>query len=295
MLLYTLLRLPGVPDPLYCGPHAKGEDFMAAVISRLLAVYAAVLCIQANAQSPADYPTKPITVIVSTAAGSAGDSMVRSIAPRLIERLKQPIVVENKVGASGAIGAEYVAKAPPDGYTLFATVNTMAILPALRTDLPYDLLADFSHISKLVKVSLTFGMSTSIKANDLKELVALIKANPGNTPSAARERYAPPYGGRGAPAEPGAGHGARPAQGSRARGAELIGGHVDMMVSGTASIIPAAKTGKVKLLASTGNARSAFAPDIPTFKELGYDFMADVDGWYALSAPAKTPGRSWGA
>src|SRR5204862_5666071 len=70
----------------------------------------------------------------------------------------------------------------------------------------------------------------------------------------------------------------------------LIGGHIDMMVSGTASIIPAAKTGKVKLLASTGNARSAFAPDIPTFKELGYDFMADVDGWYTLSAPAKTPG-----
>ncbi len=263
---------------------------MNAKLSRLLFLLPALLSLQTQAQSPGEYPVRPITVIVSTAAGSAGDILMRSIAPRLAERLKQSVIVENKVGASGTIGADYVAKAAPEGYALLATVNTLAILPALRTDLPYDLLKDFAHITKLVKVDLTFGLSTSVKANDLKELVALIKATPG--------KYTFGSPGNGTPHHM-AGEVIRqnlgldmvhvPHKDLALAVQNLVGGHVDMLVSGTASILPAAKTGKVKLLATTGTSRSAFAPDIPTFRELGYDFMDDVAGWYALSAPAKTP------
>ncbi len=242
------------------------------------------------AQSTDGYPSRPVTIVVTSAAGSAMDVLGRNIAPRLGERLKQTVLVENRVGASGIIGANSVAKAPPDGYTLLATVNTFAILPALRNDLPYDIVNDFVHITKLIKVTLTLALSTMVPAGNIKELVALIKANPG------KYTFASP--GNGSPHHM-AGELFRqnlalemvhvPHKDLALAIQSVVGGHVNMIISSSASVIPGSVSGRLKLLANSGTKRSVFAPDVPTFRDLGYEFMDDVDGWYVLSAPARTP------
>ncbi len=241
-------------------------------------------------QSVDDYPTKPVTLVVTSAAGSSMDIVARAIAPRLGERLKQNVLVDNRVGASGIIGANSVAKAAPDGYTLLATVNSFAILPALRNDLPYDIVNDFVHITKMIKVTLTLALSSAVPASNVKELVALIKANPG--------KYTFSSPGPGSPHHM-AGELFRqnlgldmvhvPHKDLGLAIQSVVGGHVNMIISSSASVIPGSESGRLKLLANSGVKRSVFAPNVPTFRDLGYDFMDDVDGWYLLSAPVKTP------
>ena len=261
-----------------------------SLIQSLILAGALLLPPSALAQSVDDYPTRPVTIVVTSAAGSSMDILGRSIAPKLAERLKQAVLIENRVGASGIIGANSVAKAAPDGYTLLATVNTFAILPAIRNDLPYDIVNDFVHITKVVKVTLTLALSTNVKANNVRELVALIKANPG------KFTFSSP--GPGSPHHM-AGELLRqnlllemthvPHKDLALAIQNVVGGHVDMIISSSASVIPGAESGKLKLLANSGTSRSVFAPDVPTFTELGYQFMSDVDGWYLLSAPVRTP------
>lgn len=250
----------------------------------------AILCHAAQAQSPGSPSSRPVSLVVTSAAGTGGDIAVRLITSRLAERLKQPVVVENRVGASGVIGADYVAKAAPDGNTLLVMAITSAILSAARTDLPFDMMRDFTHVTKLVDLPLALGLASVIKANDLKEFLALVKAAPGKYTYASPGALAPQHLiGERMNQQLGLAMVHVPHRDHALAVQNLVGGHVDMMVTSVASLRSLAAAGKLKLLAITGTERSRLAPSVPTFGELGYNFLVDAAGWYLVSAPAATP------
>lgn len=249
------------------------------------------LPLSAAAQSAESYPSRPVTLVVTVAAGSVADLLARVIAPKLSERLKQPVVVENKVGASGVIGNDFVAKAAPNGYTLMLLVNSFTMVPSLYRNLPYDPIADFAAISKVATSGYSFVVNPRVfPAKDMNEALALIKSNP--------DKYT--YG---SPGKGTAHHLAMelfkqqlgldilhvPHKDLSGALTSLIGGHVDMMFAPTGSVLPPARTGSLRILAVTGANRSPIAPDVPTYRELGMTFLDDVDGYWGLMAPAKTP------
>ncbi len=243
-----------------------------------------------NAAAQEVYPNRPITIIVNVAPGTGADIMARLIAPKLSDRLRQPVIVENRVGASGVIGTEAVAQAAPNGYTLMLMINSFTIVPWLYKNLPYDSIADITPISKIASTGYAFVVNPdSMAARDFNEFLATAKASPGKL------SYASP--GKGTvphllmelfKQRMGLDILHVPHKDAGAANASVIGGHVNMEIAVTAAILPAARSGKVKMLAMTGPKRSPFAADIPTFQELGITFM-DADGWYALAAPGKTP------
>ena len=235
------------------------------------------------------FPSRPVTLIVPFSPGTGIDILARVIAPKLAEKWGQPVVVENKAGASGNIGTELVAKAPPDGHTLMVTVNTFTITPSLIKNTPYDVLTDFSPISKIALATYCFDVNPKVfPANNMQEAIALIKQNPG------KYFFASP--GNGTPHHIGmeliklrlglnATH--VPYKGFAGAMQDLIGGQVHMMFTLVHSSIPHAKSGRIKILGVTGTQRSPQLPEAPTFREQGIDFMDDVDAWYAVLGPAK--------
>jgi len=235
------------------------------------------------------FPSRPVTLIVPFSPGTGIDILARVIAPKLSEKWGQPVVVENKAGASGNIGTDLVAKAPPDGHTLMVTVNTFTITPSLIKNTPYHVLADFSPISKIAVATYCFDVNPKVfPANNMQEAIALIKQNPG------KYFFASP--GNGTPHHIGmeliklrlglnATH--VPYKGFAGAMQDLIGGQVHMMFTLVHSSIPHAKSGRIKILGVTGTQRSPQLPEAPTFREQGIDFMDDVDAWYAVLGPAK--------
>ena len=256
----------------------------------LAGVLVATVACGAHAQAQESYPARPITLVIMTGPGTAGDIIARALVPGLMERLKQPVVIEFRTGASGIIAADFVAKSAPNGYTLLSTVNTSTVLQASGRTLPWDLLTDFTHVTKLFTVALAYGANVAMPGATLKDLVDAVRANPG--------KYTFGSPGNGTPHHLAGelfqqGLGLQmvhvPHKELSQAYASIVGGHVDTMTSAVASYATHMKSGRVKLLAITGPARLAMIPEVPTFRELGYDFMSDVDGWYMLSAPAKTP------
>ena len=235
------------------------------------------------------FPSRPVTLIVPFSPGTGIDILARVIAPKLSEKWGQPVVVENKAGASGNIGTDLVAKAPPDGHTLMVTVNTFTITPSLIKNTPYHVLADFSPISKIAVATYCFDVNPKVfPANNMQEAIALIKQNPG------KYFFASP--GNGTPHHIGmeliklrlglnATH--VPYKGFAGAMQDLIGGQVQMMFTLVHSSIPHAKSGRIRILGVTGTQRSPQLPEAPTFREQGIDFMDDVDAWYAVLGPAK--------
>lgn len=257
---------------------------------RRLTALIALVSLQAFAQGPSNYPSRAVTVVVTTAPGTAGDIVMRAIQGRLSERLKQPLVVENRVGASGALGADYVAKSAPDGYTLAVVSNAFGILPSMRNDLPFNFANDFVHITKLVDVPLGFAVAATVKANDLKELFAQVKANPGKFTFASPGTASPQHlAGELMKQRLGLDMVHVPHKDHALAVQSIVGGHVDLFITGVNALIPQANAGRIRLLGVTGTKRFDFAPGIPNFVELGYDFLTDLAGWYILSAPVKTP------
>jgi len=235
------------------------------------------------------FPSRPVTLIVPFSPGTGIDILARVIAPKLAEKWGQPVVVENKAGASGNIGTELVAKAPADGHTLMVTVNTFTITPSLIRNTPYDVLTDFSPISKIAVATYCFDVNPKVfPANNMQEAIALIRQNPG------KYFFASP--GNGTPHHIGmeliklrlglnATH--VPYKGFAGAMQDLIGGQVHMMFTLVHSSIPHAKSGRIRILGVTGTQRSPQLPEAPTFREQGIDFMDDVDAWYAVLGPAK--------
>ena len=237
------------------------------------------------------FPIRPVTLIVPFSPGTGIDILARVIAPKLSEKWRQPVVVENKPGASGNIGTDFVAKAEPDGYTLMVTVNTFTITPSLIKNTPYDITRDFSPLSKIATATYCFAVNPKVfPAHNMGEAITLIRQNPG--------KYFFGSPGSGTPHHIGmeliklrlgldATH--VPYKGFAGAMQDLVGGQVHMMFTLVHSAIPQARAGRIRILGVTGARRSPQFPEAPTFREQGIDFMDDVDAWYAVLGPAKLP------
>ena len=236
------------------------------------------------------WPAKPIHLVVPYAAGGPVDLSARLLAPRLQQALGQPVVVENKPGAGGNIGADFVAKSAPDGHTLvMGAIATHAINPALYRNFPYDPIADFRHIALIVQVPNVLVVNNELPAKTVQELVDLAKAKPGKLDFAS--------GSSGS-----TGHLAGelfkqltgtymvhiPYKGSAPATADLFAGRVQLMFDNLASALPNIRAGKVRALAVTTAGRTGFLPELPTLEESGLKGF-DMTTWWGVMAPAKTP------
>ena len=238
----------------------------------------------------ADYPERPVTMVVTFAAGGSSDVLARAVATAMSQGLGKQIVVENKPGAGGNIGAEAVAKATPDGYTiLFGTNGTLGIGPALYKNLRYDPQRDLVPVGSLHQLPLVLIVNPAIPATTLGELIAYAKANPGKlTFASAGVGSASHLGAELFKQAAGIDILHVPYKGGGAATADLVSGQVSMMLETIPNALPLARGGQMRALGVTTRERSANAPDIPTFAESGLpDF--DISAWTGLFVPAGTP------
>jgi tripartite-type tricarboxylate transporter receptor subunit TctC len=236
------------------------------------------------------FPDRPVVLVVPFTASSGSDIISRIVAPKLSERWKQPVIVENKPGASGNLGAAWVAQAPADGHTLLMAINTLTMTPAVYKNMPYDAATDFAPVLKMAEAGYALAVHPGVPAKDVATLVALTKSKPSSL------YYGSP--GNGTPhhlamellkLNTGLDATHVPYKGIQGALTDLMGGQVQMMFATVHSLRPHALAGRLKLLATTGASRNASAPDIPTFREQGITAMDPVDSWYAVLAPARTP------
>ncbi|HYL87767.1 MAG TPA: tripartite tricarboxylate transporter substrate binding protein [Burkholderiales bacterium] len=241
---------------------------------------------QALAQN---YPSKPIKVLVGVPPGGPTDSVLRAISPELTEALGQPIVVENKPGASAVLATDATAKAAPDGYTLTFIYITHATNPTLMKSLPYDPLADLAPVTMVGRQSMVLLAHPSFPANDVKGLIAAAKASPGNIDYGASDSGSAPHlAGELFKMMAGIDLTPVPYKGTAPAMTDLLAGHIPVMFVSNISALPHVKSGKLKALGVTGAQRTPQAPDIPTISESGLPGY-EVYGWYGFAAPARTP------
>lgn len=255
---------------------------------RQLALTATALLVSTAALAQA-YPDKPIKAVVPFAAGSATDQIGRAFAQKMQEALGQPIVIDNKPGVNGMLGADAVAKAAPDGYTLLIGTNsTNAALKSLMKQLPYDQDKAFAPVAYMGSVPLIIAVHPDVPAKNLKELVAMAKAKPGsiNFASASTSQLVS--------TEMFAGMAGIeltnvPYKSGPAAMTDLIGGVVQMFSADFAVMLPQVKAGKVRGLAVTSTKRSPAVPDIPTVNEALGTKDYELIAYFAMYVPAGTP------
>jgi len=242
------------------------------------------------AHAQAAYPSKPVRIIVPSTPAGVLDNVTRALALRLADQLGQPIVIENKGGAGGNIGAEAAARSPADGYTLFIGFNaTHGANLALFGKLGYDPVKDFAPISLLASVTNIISVHPSVPVNSLAGLVAMAKAKPGQLSYASSGNGTSTHlAAELFKALAGVDITHIPYKGSAPAVADTIAGHVPMIVDSVASSTAHVKAGKLKALATTGPKRLAVLPELPTVAESGYPGFASV-AWVGLLAPAGTP------
>ena len=237
-----------------------------------------------------NYPNKPIRILIAQAPGSASDTVTRVVANRLSEALGQPIVVEARPGAGGALGTEAAARSAPDGYTLFMGNNsTHASNPALYPKLPYDAVNDFAPISRVASVPYVLVVHPSVAVSSVQELIALAKSQPGKINYAsAGNGSAHQFCGELFKATAGIDLVHIPYKGSPPGVTAVLAGEVSVMFANLADIGPHIRSGKVKPLAVTALKRAELFPNLPTMDESGVpDF--EITSWFGLFAPAGTP------
>ncbi len=249
-----------------------------------------VIACSAGIVSAQTWPTKPIKIVLGFPPGGATDILSRDFAAKLGEELRQQVIIENKPGAGGTIGADIVAKAAPDGYTLtIGTSSNHAIAVSLYKKLPYDPVKDFAPITMLAVSQNVVVINPGVPANNIKELVAYAKANPGklNFGSSGNGTISH-LTGEMFNSLNGTQITHIPYKGSAFVFPDLLSGQISVMYDSTISIGSLLKSGKVKALAVTGDKRSSFLPELPTVAESGYpDF--ESTNWFGFFAPAATP------
>jgi len=259
--------------------------------SRRAAIAAAVaaLCLGPMAQA-ADYPSKPIKMVVPYAPGGGADSVARIVAKKASEGLGQGIVIENKGGAGAILGTEQVAKAEPDGYTLLlGQSGPISINPAVYKDLPYDPVRDFVPITMTTGYPYVMVVNAELPAKTLEEFVVLAKSKPGalnygsTGVGAANHLVAELFN-----SKAGIQMTHVPYRGTAPAVADLVGGQLSVVFADPVSALPHIKSGKLRALAVTSLDRSPVAPEIPTVAESGYPGFEAL-AWHGILAPAKTP------
>ena len=246
------------------------------------------LFVAASAQ--AAYPDKPVTIIVPFPPGGSTDTLARMMTPKMSEKLGQPVVVENKPGATGAIGATQVKRSAPDGYTLLcASIGVWAVNPFLQKNLAYDPAKDFDLMTVAVRAPNVLVVNPSVPAKDVKELIAYLKQKPNKVTFASSGAGSSDHlsialfwmttGTNGIHV---------PYKGGGPAIADLVAGHAEASFQNLNVMTGHIRAGKLKALAVTGEKRSPLLPDVPTLEELGYKDMV-VYSWQALGAPKGLP------
>jgi tripartite-type tricarboxylate transporter receptor subunit TctC len=261
--------------------------FVACI--RALLMIALALLTPATTSWAQAYPARPITIIVPFPAGGSADTLARIIGAQLSEKLKQPIVVDNKPGVGGNLGTDLVAKAVPDGYTLLLTPSSIAITPHLYSHLTFDPINDFTPVTLIGNIPMAVVVNPEFSAKSIAELVAMAKARPGEIAYAS------------------AGNGTTnhlaveqfmqmtgidllhvPYRGNPLAVVDVIGGRVPVFFDFVLTALPHVREGKVRALATTGLKRSSVMPDVPTVIEAGVPGF-DAGTWFGVYAPARTP------
>jgi tripartite-type tricarboxylate transporter receptor subunit TctC len=252
------------------------------------AFLAFTICHTPSAAQPV-YPAKPIRIISPFAAGGGNDAFLRTLAPKLIENLKQQIVIDTRAGANGIVGTEIAARAAPDGYTLVLIPSNHAVNATLYAKLPYDSIKDFTPVSLAGSSPLVVAVHPSLPVKNLKDLIAFAKARPAQVT----------YGSAGVGSS---GHLAGvlfdsltgtqlthiPYKGMSIAIVDLIGGQVSLTFGTSLSVVPQVRNGRLRALATTGAARMLALPDIPTVAESGVaGYEAGL--WYGFVGPARIP------
>ena len=248
-----------------------------------------MMCGGAYAQAPVPYPQRNVLMIVPYSPGTGADIAARALGPRLAERLKFSVVIDNRTGATGIIGSDFVAKAAPDGHVLLMTATSFATTPALSLKLPFDPVKSFAPVVQIAASQLTLVVHPQLPVKSVRDFIQLAKQRPGQL------LYASP--GNGGPQhlvaeliklETGIDIVHVPYKGAGAAVTDLIGGHVQAMVSAMQTISPQVRADKLRMLAVMGEKRVPAFPDVPTMKEQGLPNLV-VETWYGLFAPAGTP------
>ena len=267
---------------------------MNTTVRRLLISTALVLAASwafAGAKAEEKYPFKPVRIIVSFSAGGPTDIVARVVGAKMGDLLGQQFVVENRVGAGGNIGADQVAKSPPDGYTLLmATVSTHAINPGLYRNMPYDPVRDFAPVAQIGVTPTLLGVHPSLPATDLKSLVALVKQNPGKYTYGSSglgsilhlcgEQFKALAGGINIVHVP--------YRGSAPMMSDLVGGQISMAFDATPTAMPQAQSGAIRAIGAGMATRMRAMPQLPTLQEQGLKGF-ECYTWNAILAPAGTP------
>ena len=249
-----------------------------------------VFACAAPAALPQEYPSKPIRLLVAFPAGGGGDNVVRPLAQKLNESLGTPVVVDNRPGGGGMIGATLAAKAAPDGYTLLVgTLATHATGPQLYSRLAFDALRDFAPITLLVTSPSLLAVSLKTGVGSVKELVDTAKARPGKLTYASGGAGSPPHLATELfAATAGINLLHVPYKGGGESVPALMAGEIDVHFFAIATAMPYLKTGRFRTIAIAADKRWHDLPNVPTFAEAGYPQYRNAN-WYGLSAPARTP------
>ena len=262
-----------------------GLKYIAVLSVRIIGLISA-----AAVHAQDGYPSKPIQVVVTTAAGGALDLVARTVADRLSPSLHQPIIIDNQPAGNGSVAAGQFAKAMPDGHTLMMVVDsTVTINPHLYRNLSYDAFRDFAPVSVITRLPLVLVSNPSVQARDLKELIAVVKANPGKFNYAST------------------GVGTQlhigmemfklltktdivhvPYRATTSAMADLLGGRIDLALIGLSSAKMQVESGKLRPYAIAAPQRSSLMPDVPTAEEAGLPGF-EVRSWFGMFAPARTP------
>jgi tripartite-type tricarboxylate transporter receptor subunit TctC len=261
---------------------SRGRTLFAGILGAFIALAGA-------APARAAWPERPITIVVPFTPGTSMDTLARIISPRLTQSLGQPVIVENRPGASGNIGTGYVAHATPDGYTLLMTVSTFAMNPKLFKRVPYDPLTSFEPVGRVAVGALVFAVNPAFQAKTLAQAMDAFRSHPG------KYAYASP--GNGTPQHlamelfklhAGVDLMHVPYSGSAGAVTDLLGGQVDAMILPANTALPLHESGKLRVLAVTQDRRIPVMPAVPTLAESGIQ-GADVSLWFGMLAPAHTP------
>jgi tripartite-type tricarboxylate transporter receptor subunit TctC len=256
----------------------------------LIAGAAALSFASAQIVQADDFPSRPVHIVIAFPPGGPTDFVGRVVAEKMRDTLGQSVIIDNKPGANGTLGGEFVAKSGPDGYTLFlTTAGAVTVSPHIMTDLHYDPLRDFAPVALVTTVTEVLAVTPKSGIKTAKELVALAKEKPGTIPFASTGIGSPPHLAQELlDASAGVQFLHVPYRGAAPALTDLLAGQVEVIAADIPVLISQIKGGNLVPIGAASNKRDAILPDVPTLAEQGYP-NTDASNWYGLLAPAKTP------